>query len=579
MSVETTRFSVPFPEVEHWGESSSGPGRKIVKLDFLNSIRGRILSIVAVGIVGSVIVLFASVVAMRAFDRLVLLARGERDHSVHFDRANVDFERYVRTGDERYYHDFREKAGIALGISSYFGVLPDEYKTKTHAELAVTLEQRVPTFNYAQSLDFVRMISILKNNAIVRDLQLQAEEGARTTRAYMEMAERYHATASVAERTSMLPTLIEMREEVVQATQEFSFGVGKLSDWALWRFVTVLLVTSGVLVGLGMWLALRFARSIISPLSSAVQFADEVSNGNLCGRLEIESVNETMTLCNAMNGIAEKMGGIIGNMANRAMQLSSASEELSAISEEIATGAEQMLGETLSVSASSEQVGQNSNEVARSVDDMDEGIREVARNAAEAARVAGEAVSLTHGTSAAFMRLKTSSSEIGDVIRLISTVAEQTNLLALNATIEAARAGEAGKGFAVVAQEVKALASQTSSATEEIDQKIKAIQSDVGQTIGAVEKIGEIVGQIDHLQTTIASAVDEQSTICSEIRNNVQHTAQDGSSISEAMAGVAEAARNTSEGTRQTLAAAHELSVMASNLKAIVSQFRYAEAT
>ncbi|MCP4898006.1 MAG: methyl-accepting chemotaxis protein [bacterium] len=577
MSVASDRLFVPLPDAEPSGAHPGGGGAGL-SFAALNTIRGRILSIVAVGIIGSAIVLFASVVAMRAFDRLVLLARGERDHSVHFDRANVDFERYVRTGNYEFYKGFQEHGQIALGISSYFGVLPQELKTKSHAELAEILEQRVPTFDYAQSLDFVRMISILRNNVLVRDLSVLAAQGARDTQEYMDLAEKYTITESAEAREQMLPHLIVLREKVVGDTQRFSTGIGDLSDWALWRFISVLLISSGALIGLGLWLALRVARSIIRPLASAVRFADDVANGNLCERLELESVTETMTLCNAMNGIAEKMGGIIANLSGRASQLSSASEELSAISEDIAAGAEQMLSETLSVSATSEQVGQSASEVARNVDDMDQGIRGVANNAAEAARVAGEAVKLTRGTTAAFERLKTSSSEIGDVIRLISSVAEQTNLLALNATIEAARAGEAGKGFAVVAQEVKALASQTSHATDEIDQKIKAIQSDVTQTISAIEKIGEIVLNIDSLQTVIAKAVGEQSQICGDIRTSVQQTARDGSSISGAISGVAEAARSTTEGTHQTLAAAHELSLMASNLKAIVAQFRYAEA-
>ena len=120
---------------------------------------------------------------------------------------------------------------------------------------------------------------------------------------------------------------------------------------------------------------------------------------------------------------------------------------------------------------------------------MESAIREIAHNATEAARVAGQAVSVAENTTRTVGKLGDSSQEIATVIKLINGIAEQTNLLALNATIEAARAGEAGKGFAVVASEVKELAQETARATEDISQRVEAIQAD---TAGAVEAISRI---------------------------------------------------------------------------------------
>src|SRR4029077_10779010 len=116
-------------------------------------------------------------------------------------------------------------------------------------------------------------------------------------------------------------------------------------------------------------------------------------------------------------------------------------------------------------------------------------IREIAKNANESARVAKNAVTVAHSTNETVKKLGVSSQEIGNVIKVISSIAQQTNLLALNATIEAARAGDAGNGFAVVGNEVKELAKQTAKATEEITNKIGAIQKD---SQGAVDAIGGI---------------------------------------------------------------------------------------
>jgi len=189
--------------------------------------------------------------------------------------------------------------------------------------------------------------------------------------------------------------------------------------------------------------------------------------------------------------------------------------------------------------------------------------------------VATSAVKVADKTNAIVAKLGESSAEIGNVVKVITSIAEQTNLLALNATIEAARAGEAGKGFAVVANEVKELAKQTARATEDISRKIEAIQDDTKGAVGAIAQIGTIINQINDLQNTIASAVEEQTATTGEISRNVTEAAKGSSEIAQNVTGVAQAARGTTEGASDTKKSADELSKMALDLQQLVGQFKY----
>ncbi len=140
-------------------------------------------------------------------------------------------------------------------------------------------------------------------------------------------------------------------------------------------------------------------------------------------------------------------------------------------------------------------------------------ITEVERNVLDATNVANEAAQLTGNASEIVARLNSSSVEIGNVVKVITSIAEQTNLLALNATIEAARAGEAGKGFAVVANEVKDLARETAKATEEVDAKVSAIQADANSVVGALNQVADTVTRINEAQNIISGVLTEQNAV------------------------------------------------------------------
>jgi methyl-accepting chemotaxis protein len=260
-------------------------------------------------------------------------------------------------------------------------------------------------------------------------------------------------------------------------------------------------------------------------------------------------------------------------VAETAVILSSASEQLTAVSQQMSANAEETSAQATLVTKASEQVNKNLQTVATGTEEMGASIKEIAKNATESAKVATAAVKVAETTTATVAKLGESSIEIGQVIKVITSIAQQTNLLALNATIEAARAGEAGKGFAVVANEVKELAKETAKATEDISRKIEAIQCDTKAAVDAIASISGIINQVNDISNTIATAVEEQNATTNEMARNVSEAANGSGEITQNIAGVAQAAAGTTRGANDTQKAAEQLVEMSKALRELVGRF------
>ncbi len=316
------------------------------------------------------------------------------------------------------------------------------------------------------------------------------------------------------------------------------------------------------------------AEKLKNNVDSMLEVVNAAAEGDLTKEVTVKGEDAIGQMGEGLSGFLQKMRSNIQAIGHNAETLASSSEELTATSQQMAGNAEETSAQSGVVSAASEQVSKNVQTVATGAEEMSASIKEIARNATEASRVAGEAVTVAETTNTTISKLGVSSAEIGQVIKVITSIAEQTNLLALNATIEAARAGEAGKGFAVVANEVKDLANQTAKATEEISEKIGAIQSDTENSVSAIGEISEVINKISDISNTIASAVEEQTATTAEIGRNVNEAAKGTAEIAQNITGVAQAAQSTTQGATDTQNASGELSKMAAELQSLVGQFK-----
>ena len=356
-------------------------------------------------------------------------------------------------------------------------------------------------------------------------------------------------------------------------------------------------------VGLaGTILFLLVTRSVTRPVRETVEAFQRFADGDLSRELPVTTRDEMGDLRVAANGLMSKLREMIARMDHCAAELKDSSTQLQQSAEQLAGGADQTTQQSTTVAAAAEEMAVNMQNMARSteqmsanvttvttsVEQMTAAITEVAQNAEQAANVADSAARLAHTSNERIGQLGQAATEIGAVIEVIQEIAEQTNLLALNATIEAARAGEAGKGFAVVATEVKQLAHQTAEATEDIRNRIQAIQRSADEAIQAITEIGDVVTKVNGASRTIASAVEEQSITTREIARNVAEASASAQSVAVGIAETAHAAREVTQNITQvdanakqtasdasrTQVAGSHLATLAEQLHDIVQQFQ-----
>ena len=406
--------------------------------------------------------------------------------------------------------------------------------------------------------------------------------------------------------TKLRPVIAGQTQQLLAAvesqTRDFT-AAKQTSDQA----IAATMNTQAVIAPVGLLLAVMFAwliaRGITRPVSAITRAMSELSTGRwdtaipgvdrrdelgvMAGAVAVFKKNgeETQRLRHAqadheqrvnterrasMQALAAEFEAKVGQLI---AQVSASAIELQATAGSMSETAGQTTQRAATVAAAAEQAGANVQTVAGAAEELSSSISEIARQVAQSTRIAGKAVEDTRRTDGVVRVLADGAQKIGEVVNLISTIANQTNLLALNATIEAARAGDAGKGFAVVASEVKALASQTARATENIGQQITQIQAATQEAVASIQAIGSTIAEVSAIAASIAAAVEQQGAATQEIARNVQQAASGTAEVTLNIVRVNEGATETGAAASQVLGAASELSRRAEQLSSETSHF------
>ncbi|MGO4716225.1 methyl-accepting chemotaxis protein [Bradyrhizobium sp. 2TAF24] len=467
------------------------------------------------------------------------------------------------------------------------------------------LDDRIQEFERAAA-KYQTLITSAEERALYDELNKLWQDYRRAASEVAELAKKGEiAQAAIANADKATPpgrAMDAVLAKLVALNDKGAETAGQAADSDYTLAARVLLGTLAVAILLSLWAAIYLVRDIASGIRSVIMPMQALAEGDLDAvvphqgeRTEIGQIADRLQVFKdalvakkaadaaAATDAAEKVArahkidqitrNFEAMIGNTVQALASAATELEASAGTLTQTSDLTQRLSGSAASASHEVSENVQSVASATEEISSSVREISRQVQEASRVAGDAVRQAEQTDTSIMELSNAASRIGDVIKLITAVAEQTNLLALNATIEAARAGEAGRGFAVVASEVKALASQTAKATDEITAQIDSMRSATRESVGNIKKIGETITLISEISAAVASAVEEQGAATQEIARNVQNSARLSIQVAGDVSEVNRGTNETGSASSQVLTAAQSLSVESTRLQSEVDRF------